>query len=123
MELDRRDLEILNQPAMALLEQARNEEQADSQETSSMDRPFPSADAPVELIPPDKKDAGPYELDPNEAIKIALDNRLDLRIAHGRVYDAQRKVIVQADSLRPELNLLGRAGFGSGRGIGSARQQ
>lgn len=63
---------------------------------------------------------GRYEIDEDEAIDLAWANRLDLRIAEGQVYDAQRKVIVAADLLRPGLNVVGRATLGERRTIGSA---
>jgi len=65
----------------------------------------PAADAPVTLVPADRADAGKYEIDESRAIALALENRLDLRVANGAVYDAQRKVVVAADALRAELNL------------------
>jgi outer membrane protein TolC len=80
----------------------------------------PPADAPVELKEPTGEDAGPLELPPDEAVRIALDHRADLRTALGRVDDAQRKVMVAADNLRAELTLLGTAAVGEGRSIGQA---
>jgi len=68
-----------------------------------------AADAPVELVPVTKEDAGPYEIDEAVAIKVALKNRLDLRVANGGVFDAQRQVLVAADALRTGLTLTGRA--------------
>jgi outer membrane protein TolC len=41
------------------------------------------------------------------AVKLALENRLDLQVAIGEVYDAQRDVIVKADALRAGLTLGG----------------
>jgi outer membrane protein TolC len=38
-------------------------------------------------------------------VRLAFDNRLDLRNAQGQVYDAQRIVIVDADKLRAKLDL------------------
>lgn len=80
----------------------------------------PAADAPVELVPPSREDAGPYELEESVAIALALENRLDLAVAQGRVFDAQRAVAVIADRLRPELTLVGSAAAGEHRGLGSA---
>ncbi len=69
----------------------------------------------------DPAERGRYELDEDVAIAMAMENRLDLRIAEGDVYDAQRRVIIAADQLRPGLNLTGNATFGERRsGIGSA---
>jgi outer membrane protein TolC len=45
------------------------------------------------------------------AIKLALDNRLDLQVAVGEVYDAQRQVVVRADALRAGLTLGGSVGI------------
>jgi len=71
----------------------------------------PPADADVVLVPASKEDAGPYEIDEEVAVKLALENRLDLRAANGEVYDAQRQVVVAADALRAGLNLGGSARF------------
>jgi outer membrane protein TolC len=71
----------------------------------------PPADANVVLVPPNKQEAGPYEIDEEAAVKLAIRNRLDLRAANGAVYDAQRQVVVAADALRAGLNLGGRAQF------------
>jgi outer membrane protein TolC len=73
---------------------------------------IPAADAPVELVPPSREDAGRFEIDESEAVILALENRLDLRVAEGEVYDAQRAVVVAADALGAELTFLGRAGYG-----------
>lgn len=81
---------------------------------------FPAADAGMEPQPPTDEDARPLELPEEAAIQLAFENRLDLRIANGRVYDAQREVVFRADRLRAELTLLGAATFGSGRSLGSA---
>lgn len=81
---------------------------------------FPAADAPIEPQPPSNEDAGPYELPEELAVKTAFEKRPDLWVVQGQVYDAQRDVIVKADRLRAELTLLGSAGWGSGRSLGSA---
>jgi outer membrane protein TolC len=77
------------------------------------------ADAPVELIPPNREDAGPLELEEAVAIDLALENRLDLRVAVGEVFDAQRHVAVAADMLRADLTLLGSASVGERRTLAS----
>ncbi|QNN21665.1 TolC family protein [Planctomycetales bacterium ZRK34] len=77
-------------------------------------------DAPIVLDEPSREDGGPYEMDPVEAIKLALDHRLDLRVSEGRVYDAQRAVVVAADALQMGLALTGTASAGERRSIGSA---
>lgn len=63
---------------------------------------------------------GLLALQPEEAIKLALTHRLDLRVAQDRVTDAQRKVVVAADALRAGLELTGSAFYGERRGIESA---
>ncbi len=65
----------------------------------------------VVLPQPDPRERGRFEIDEDRAIELALANRLDLRIAEGSVFDAQRSVIVAADSLRPSLNLTGGAAY------------
>lgn len=81
----------------------------------------PPADAPIELAPPGAGTPGPFEIPEEIAIRIALENRLDLRIAQGQVFDAQRGVVVAADALEAGLQLTGSASFGEGRGsLGSA---
>ena len=72
---------------------------------------IPPADADVVLVPAGREDAGPYEIDEQVAVKLALENRLDLRAANGAVYDAQRQVVVAADALRAGLNIGGSAQF------------
>ena len=47
-------------------------------------------------------------LDPATAVDVALANRLDLKVAAGRIEDAQRQVVIAADRLRPELTSGGR---------------
>lgn len=69
----------------------------------------PPADAPIVLEEPTMEAAGPLELPPERAIPIALEHRLDLRVARGRVYDAQRRVVVAANRLKPEVTLFGSA--------------
>lgn len=72
---------------------------------------IPPADAAIVLAEPSQEGAGPFEIDPDLAIRIALENRLDVRIAEGRVYDSQRSVVVAADRLKTELTLFGSARF------------
>jgi len=69
----------------------------------------PSMDEEVVLEPLTHEGAGRYELPEEEAIRLALENRPDLRTAQGDVYDAQRKVVVAADALRAGLNVNGSA--------------
>ncbi len=80
----------------------------------------PPADAPVTLVEPSPLDAGPMELNETDAVILALINRLDLRVAVGRIIDAQRGVVIAADNLRADVTLLGSASLGESRSIGSA---
>ena len=79
-----------------------------------------AADAPIVLIPPGRENAGPMELEEDRAIVLAIENRLDLRVSVGQVYDAQRQVAVAADALRADLTLLGSASIGERRTLASA---
>jgi len=63
---------------------------------------------------------GPLELDEAVALKLALENRLDLRAVVGKVYDAQRQVVVAADDLRADVTLQGSGSVGASRSVGSA---
>ncbi len=81
---------------------------------------IPSAQAPVVLKGPDYKDAGPYEFDEEYAIGVALEKRMDLMSTLGKVFDAQRKVVVAADNLGAELTLFGSTDLGSRRTVTSA---
>lgn len=67
---------------------------------------------PVILEGPSREDAGPYEIDEDLAVKLALENRLDLRTSIGQVYDAQRQVIIAANAFLPGLNLNAGGRFG-----------
>ncbi len=80
----------------------------------------PAADAPIELVEPDPADRGPLEMDPEEAIVLAFENRLDLRVAEGGVFDSMRKVAVAADGFLPEFTLFASGSVGERRPIGSA---
>jgi len=80
----------------------------------------PSADAPIELEQPSQEGAGPYEIDRTLAMRLALENRLDLRVAQEKVFDAQRAVVIFADWLGAELTLFGKASAGDRRIVSSA---
>jgi len=103
IELDPNDLVQLRDRSAKLLEKMTATTQYQPSETA------PSADAPVELVPANYEDAGPMEIEEPVAVKLAFENRLDLRAAIGEVYDAQRQVVVRADALRAGLNLGGSA--------------
>ncbi|MCK4850834.1 MAG: TolC family protein, partial [Phycisphaerae bacterium] len=116
IELDEAELERLAEAAKEVMDiESSKAAPAGSQTQSTA-----AADAPIELVPASREDGGPFELEPSEAVRLALEYRLDLRTALGRVYDAQRGVVVAADNLRAELTLAGRAQAGSRRSISSA---
>ncbi|AQT70260.1 outer membrane channel protein [Anaerohalosphaera lusitana] len=110
IELDRDELDRLVRMTEGVAQVEDDEEDYE---------PVP-ADAPINLPPPSREDAGPYELDPYIAQKLAIENRKDLEVARGAVYDEQRSVAVAADGLRGELTLLGEAASGSRRSVGTA---
>ena len=111
IELERADFERLAASADTIIAGA-----------TAIDREeqVPPADAPVELEQPSDENAGQYEIGYPPALALAYQNRLDLRIAQNQVEDAQRKVVVAADLLRPEVTLFGGASIGESRGLGSA---
>jgi outer membrane protein TolC len=74
----------------------------------------------IELTDPDEPGPGRYELAERRAVGIALSQRLDLGVSIGRVFDAQRAVVVAADDLRPGLNLAASYSAGEGRTLTSA---
>ncbi len=110
IDLDRAELEALTVRAEQILptEQARNTE-----------GPAAAADDPIILTTPGQGTPGPYELNETEAILLALEKRLDLRVALGRVHDAQRGVAIAADQLRADITLLGSGSAGERRSLSS----
>jgi len=117
IELDQSELERLVSASSELIEQING---GGATEQTEKARPTETA---VPLAPPSPEDAGPLELEPSKGIEIALGNRLDLRVALGKVYDAQRAVVVAADALGAELTLFGSATVGEGRGLDSAGKE
>lgn len=111
VELDPQELIRLADAARAVL---RRNEAAAAAAATTMPSTFPAADAPVELRRPTRENAGRYELSEEEAIRLALANRPDLIVAQGEVYDAQRRVVIAADALKPGLN-IGASGNTGGR--------
>jgi len=59
----------------------------------------------------------------SEAVETALIQRLDLENSRGAIWDAERKVLVAADGLGPELNLIANASIGSTPDTGFARMR
>lgn len=72
---------------------------------------------PVET---DRSVVGPLELEPRTAMELAFTNRQDLKVSHGRVADAMRGVVVDADALRAGLNLVLNGSAGERRSLGGA---
>ncbi|MCH5377914.1 MAG: TolC family protein [Planctomycetes bacterium] len=112
IELDPNDLIQLRRRSDEIIKEIKAASETQSAEV-------PPADAPVELQPATYEDAGPYEIDPVRAIDLALENRRDLQVANGEVYDAQRIVVVRADALRAGLTLGGSARFADNDGDSS----
>lgn len=113
IELDPNDLEQLRGRATKILEQIKFSPRGEASGTA------PPADAPVDLVPASYEDAGPLEMNEPAAMKLALENRLDLQATTGAVYDAQRQVVVKADALGAELSLGGSANFADNDDDGS----
>ncbi|MGB2984372.1 MAG: TolC family protein [Phycisphaerae bacterium] len=108
IELDRGELDALGEAMAELIEGV----------TSATPEPEAQGmDAPIELVEPGQDLPGRFELDDAEAILVALENRLDLRVSLGRVHDAQRSVAVAADQLRADITLLGSGATGESRSL------
>ena len=90
------------------------------QELDELEMEALPADAEIELVPPSRVGGGQYELEEDYALALAIEHRLDLRTALGRVDDAQRKVVVAADGLQADLVLLGSASLGERRRLATA---
>ena len=118
IELDRSELEQLVGSISAMVAGIAVKEGLS--ETETQNKQTPPADAPIELVPANYENAGPLELGQDRAIQLSLENRLDLLVALGRVYDAQRAVVVLADALGAELTLFGSADIGGRRSVSSA---
>ncbi len=113
IELSREDFDRLAQSSESILADAT---------TFDREEDIPAADAEIVLDDPTGLEAGRFDISPREAIELAFQNRLDLRVTQGQVYDAQRQVVIAADGLKTEITLFGSASTGQGRGIGSAGQ-
>ncbi len=109
IELDLDELALLAAPAKQIINKIAEEETLESKIET------PPADAPIELEEPSDENAGRYEIEETAAIKLAFDNRLDLRVTQGQVYDTQRAVVVAADALGAELTFFGSAKLGASR--------
>jgi outer membrane protein TolC len=114
MELDRGELEHLKAYVTEIIPNI------DQGAVSFAEEGEDSADAEIVLKKPERKNAGPLEMDESLAMALGFDHRLDLRVSEGKVYDAQRSVVVMADALGAELTLFGQASFGESRSLLSA---
>ena len=114
IELDPNELGLLTAPTKQIINQITEEDKLRANIQT------PPADAPIELNVPGNENAGPFEIEEPIAIQLAFDNRLDLRVTEGKVYDAQRTVVVAADALGAELTFFGSSAMGERRSINSA---
>jgi len=110
IELDRAELEKL----LASVSEERAQDTIGEKENKS------TGETPADLTGPDRENAGLLGMNELRALQLGLENRLDLRISQGKVYDAQRAVAVSADALRAELTLFGSAQIGQSRTIETA---
>ncbi len=106
IELDRSELKRLAVYSDRFSENTDNGQKLDTNDKTV------AADSPVVLEPPDTENIGPLEIDETAALELAFENRFDLMVAQGKVYDAQRAIVVLADALGAELTLLGSAELG-----------
>lgn len=111
VELDPEAIDRLDEMLTALV---------DTSPQAGRDEEPPPASAPVILEEPGPEGAGPMEFDETFAVEMALENRLDLKVRSGNVFDAQRAVVIAADALRADLTLGGTAQAGERRSLGSA---
>jgi len=111
LELDRRALQRLSAGGQAYLADLTT-------------RPVGATTMPAKetytLLEPGRRGVGPLELAEDHAISLALQHRMDLRVAEGRVIDAQRAVVVAADALRTGATFAATWTGGERRGIGQA---
>ena len=114
IELDRSELEKLITYISKIVPKSASE---DVSETS---KKIPPADTEITLVKPDRSNAGPMEMEERPAIEIGLKHRLDLKVMEGRIYDAQRNVIIKADALGAGLTLFGQGSAGSSRSLATA---
>jgi outer membrane protein TolC len=119
VELDRAELDHLAEAAKDRMGENAKVEELDAAIQAQVPM---AADTPVTLVPPSRTGGGPLEMDVQEAVKIALATRLDLRAAQGQVVDAQRGVVVAADALGAGLKLTFSGSAGEGRSLASADQ-
>jgi len=116
IELDPNELALLTNPTKQIINQIDEETKKPQTDIETAE-----ANALIKLVEPDYKNSGPYEIRESNAVQLAFNNRFDLKTADGKVYDAQRTVVVAADALGAELTFLGKAeNIGSHRTISGA---
>lgn len=108
--LDRDELNRLAAAARVALEEADKEKKDPEKEVKAKDLVEHLRSLP----------GGRYEIAEEKAVELALDKRLDLKSAHGRVVDAQRRVIIAADGLKAGLDLVAGGSFGERRSAATA---
>jgi len=122
IRIDQEELKRIDLSASSMDESVYEEDEktqiVQTEEVPSEERPSP--DTLLELPTPGDGKAGALEIEESKAIELGMENRLDLRTALGEVYDTQRKIVVAADALRPELTLFGSASLGNLTGTGSS---
>jgi len=118
IELDPAELTRLAEVASSAMHHAGADQATD---TPPKPGDAPDADTPA-LLPPPSARGGPLEIPGEQAVGVALEHRLDLRTLLGRVFDAQRQVVVAADALKLGLKLEGTGQVGERRGLSSAAQ-
>jgi outer membrane protein TolC len=116
VEIDRSELAQLNAYISRMVSMVYEEEPFSSEDGNNFETGV--GKSPME----EKKMIGPFGMDEIHAIKTGLDHRLDLRVSEGKVFDAQRAVVVKADALRAELTLLGKAQYGESRSLATVYQ-
>lgn len=82
----------------------------------------PVDDADIELPPPDRTEAGRFEIGIAEAVNMALEQRLDLKVSRLQLEDAERRLRIARKEMQGRLDLTGSASVGEGRSLGSADQ-
>jgi outer membrane protein TolC len=117
IELDSSDLESLISYIDTIVPKSGGEDVSETGKT------IPPADTPITLTEPDRSDVGPMELEERVAIELGLKNRLDLKVQEGKVFDAQRSVVIRADALGTELTFMGQARAGQSRSLGMATME
>ncbi|HEX7010733.1 MAG TPA: TolC family protein, partial [Phycisphaeraceae bacterium] len=77
---------VLDEEELVRVAEAASARIGAAEEESQAQEEVVRFDVEPELTPPSREGAGPLELEVEEAIRIALENRLDLRIEQGEVF-------------------------------------